>query len=1275
MSLKAKYNPDANVPNPKDNKGNFTICRRCRSIYHWISDCPHNVSLNSGKSSNSTFYSKNEEDIHIALFQSCSPASSEDQITSLVTETFCHGVIDSGCSKTVAGKNWLDDYLGTLSEKDIENIEYYESSAIFRFGDSNPVTSQGKAVLPVVMGGKKVRLETEIVKSDIPLLLSKDTMKAAKAQQDYENDCISLFGTKQDMICTQSGHYAIPICSARNSNSSSLNEFNTVLYNFQNSTMKSNDETARKLHHQFAHPSSKRLINYIKNAGIDDSELFNCIENVTQSCNTCKRYKRPSPRPIVMFPLATQFNETVALDLKIYENNTTYFLHVIDHATRFSAAAVIKSKKSEVIVNNFFKIWIAIFGTPGKVLSDNGGEFVNSTFVDMCESLNINFITTAAESPWSNGLVERHNGIIGEVVKKILEEVDCSIEVALCWAVNAKNSLQNIYGYSSYQLVFGKNPTLPSVLTNRLPALEGVTGSKLIADHLNALHQARQEVIKLEASEKIRRALKAKTRTHNNIRYLPGDEVFFKREGEDRWKGPAKVIGQDGSKILVKTPNSLISVHSCRVCLTADSENEKNLQLSEETQNLNEKSEKAHINDDENKSKTRDQLHVSQEYLQSVIDEDDDDNISKLVSNSNEIPSLEITNETPHNTPADEIATLLPSETVETVSDQAKQPTLLSDTTAPVPDNLQNDLENSNLPPPRNVPLVNENQSEDVTLNNTELPKNNQCVKYRLSNENEWANVKILKRAGKASGKYHNWLNVRNLDNEREFSIDWDQVSEWKPIEYEVFLGECTDTDKFEDAKQKELNNWKLMKVYSEVENQGQPFISVKWVYKEKIIENKPVKKARLVARGYEEFNSEILTSSPTCNKDSLRVVLCIIASKCWEINSIDIRAAFLQGKPIDRDIYLKPPKEAKAPGKLWKLNQCVYGLNDASRYWYMRVREELIKFNCYPCKVDPTVFYFYNPLEGIKISHVDDFLWAGTERFKSNVIQKMKTTFSISEENSTAFKYVGIEIFQDSAGIYINQRKYTNELKEINIEVSKRDQPDLSLNENEKKELRSVIGKLNWLATQTRPDLSYNVSILASCVKNASIKHLHKANKLIKQCTLNNVAIYFPKMNIETLKVRCYADASYGKLPDGGSQGGLFIELCDSENITCPIFWQSKRIHRVVSDVMAAEALAMKDALDAGFLVKSLVEEILYQGKENIPLEALTDSKALHEAVHSTKAMQNRRLRIDLSIIREYILNEQCEISWVQSKDQLADILTKDGVDSFKMISHISRN
>ena len=85
--------------------------------------------------------------------------------------------------------------------------------------------------------------------------------------------------------------------------------------------------------------------------------------------------------------------------------------------------------------------------------------------MDMCHNLNINFTTTAAEAPWSNGLVEKHNGAIGEAVSKICEEVDCGIEVALCWALNAKNSLQNIFGFSPYQLVFGRNPNLPSVMT------------------------------------------------------------------------------------------------------------------------------------------------------------------------------------------------------------------------------------------------------------------------------------------------------------------------------------------------------------------------------------------------------------------------------------------------------------------------------------------------------------------------------------------------------------------------------------------------------------------------------------------------------------------------------------------------------------------------------------------------------------------------------------------------------------------------------------------
>ena len=82
-------------------------------------------------------------------------------------------------------------------------------------------------------------------------------------------------------------------------------------------------------------------------------------------------------RPIVGLSMAKTFNETVAMDLKEWTNGDkmVWFLHLVDHATRFSASAVITSKQKNVIVKELFKTWVSIFGCPQKILVDNGGEF------------------------------------------------------------------------------------------------------------------------------------------------------------------------------------------------------------------------------------------------------------------------------------------------------------------------------------------------------------------------------------------------------------------------------------------------------------------------------------------------------------------------------------------------------------------------------------------------------------------------------------------------------------------------------------------------------------------------------------------------------------------------------------------------------------------------------------------------------------------------------------------------------------------------------------
>ena len=183
----------------------------------------------------------------------------------------------------------------------------------------------------------------------------------------------------------------------------------------------------------------------------------------------------------------------------------------------------------------------------------------------MCENFNIRVMSTAAYSPFSNGLCERNHAVIDEMVMKIIaDQPNCTLQVALAWAVNSKNCLQMVAGYSPYQLVFGRNPRLPNVMDDSLPALEGTTISETLALHLNAKHASRQGFIKAESSEKIRRALRHQVRPVGNV-FQNGVLVYYKRDDSREWKGPGSVIGQDGKVVIISHGSSIVRVHSSRV--------------------------------------------------------------------------------------------------------------------------------------------------------------------------------------------------------------------------------------------------------------------------------------------------------------------------------------------------------------------------------------------------------------------------------------------------------------------------------------------------------------------------------------------------------------------------------------------------------------------------------------------------------------------------------------------------------------------------------------
>jgi transposase InsO family protein len=141
--------------------------------------------------------------------------------------------------------------------------------------------------------------------------------------------------------------------------------------------------------------------------------------------------------------LSDRFNGAVALDLKEHVHNKSWILHIIDLFTRYSAACLIKTKRAEEIIKKVCSVWITNFGAPAMFLTDNGGEFSNESFRELNEKFNVETATTAAESPFSNGTCERHHLILVEAMQKTMLEEKCDPEIALAYAVAAKNTLSN----------------------------------------------------------------------------------------------------------------------------------------------------------------------------------------------------------------------------------------------------------------------------------------------------------------------------------------------------------------------------------------------------------------------------------------------------------------------------------------------------------------------------------------------------------------------------------------------------------------------------------------------------------------------------------------------------------------------------------------------------------------------------------------------------------------------------------------------------------------
>ena len=304
--------------NPLNKFGKRTKCAICQSLFHWAKDCPDR--------NNAVKYTECDEDTvencNITLFTKDQPSVNEI----FMLESSGSAVIDTACTRTVCGKRWFKKFEGELNQ----DIPTEKSSRTFKFGDGKVVHSFSRATLPAKIGHTYCNIETEIVEADIPLLLSKSSLKRAGTVLDLKNDKCSMFNKPVNLEFTSSGHYCVNILGSNKR--TDVGQEVLEVKEITNLSEEKKSVALLKLHKQFGHASYDRLVKLLKNSGLTDCKTLKTLQIVCENCETCLVNKKPEPRPVVGLPLATEFNETVAVDLHELEPNVWY-LHIIDEFT------------------------------------------------------------------------------------------------------------------------------------------------------------------------------------------------------------------------------------------------------------------------------------------------------------------------------------------------------------------------------------------------------------------------------------------------------------------------------------------------------------------------------------------------------------------------------------------------------------------------------------------------------------------------------------------------------------------------------------------------------------------------------------------------------------------------------------------------------------------------------------------------------------------------------------------------------------------------------
>ena len=461
---------------------------------------------------------------------------------------------------------------------------------------------------------------------------------------------------------------------------------------------------------------------------------------------------------------------------------------------------------------------------------------------------------------------------------------------------------------------------------------------------------------------------------------------------------------------------------------------------------------------------------------------------------------------------------------------------------------------------------------------------------------------------------------------------------------------------------------------------------------------------ARLVVPGYKDVTSwEVRKDAPTASRTSQHLLLTLTASYGWHLMSADVKSAFLKGEefgPGERELFIENIKghhadEPKLPlgaGGLARLRKGIFGLADSPRRWYLRLHRSLTQLGWERSAIDAAQWFLWSAdhqkLEGVVLSHVDDLLLGGNERARKSLLDLGKELgFGTLEEK--CFTYCGKQLKQhDDGSISVSMKQYHENLKPIPIPLHRRKHPESELTPAEHKQLRGLLGSLQWLVAQVRIDQGFALSSIQG--ESGTIATMLKANSLLKKFKRNpDFALWFRPMKLDGCGLVGISDASLGNVRKNGtvgdepmervySQSGYMILIADEDLLAgregqfTVLDARSHRLARVCRSTYAAELMGAEETFDVGQYCRGVLAEAQGYSMEQklneasidaIPLTVVVDAKDVFDKCQSDTPSfgSQKSLAFTVSWLRATLRRPNTALRWTATQNMLIDALTKD--------------